>query len=152
MSSAGRDYDEDEDDFLVRPFLGNNLGTSASAARDEDNADVRPYFITGGRTEADERVQFESIVVQTRRVPPGSLGREHHLAYDASETPLSVAELSTKLRIAIGVARVLVSDLVEGGHLLLSTTARQPATDADLIRRVIDGVRALRYATAGDSV
>lgn len=152
MSSAGRDHDEDEGDFLVRPFLGNNLRASTPAARDEDHDDVRPYFITGGRTEADERVQFESIVVQTRRGPAAGLGREHHALFEAAETPLSVAELSTKLKIAIGVVRVLVSDLVEGGSLLLSATSKAPATDADLIRRVIDGVRALRYATAGDSV
>lgn len=142
------DVDDDYADELVRPFLATGIQASSPSMAD-DEGDVRPYFLTGGRTTADERVQFESIVVQSGPLRATD-GPEHAAIFQLAQAPLSVAELSTKVRLPIGVVRVLVADLVDRGSLLLSQTARHPASDADLIRKVISGVKALRYATAGD--
>ena len=59
--------------------------------------------------------------------------------------PLSIAELSAHLSIPLGVARVLVGDMVEEGLL----DSHKPAVaagerpDVALLERVLDGLQAL---------
>ena len=57
--------------------------------------------------------------------------------------PLSVAEISARLRLHFGVARVLVGDLAAAGYLDLRSEIADPH-DPDLIMRVIRGLRALK--------
>jgi hypothetical protein len=58
------------------------------------------------------------------------------------ETYQSVAEIAAHIGIPLGVARVLVSDLANAGHVRLH---RPPATserpDGQLLRRVLHGLR-----------
>jgi hypothetical protein len=61
-------------------------------------------------------------------------------------TPQSVAEVSAKLKIPLGVTRVLIGDLVSDGHLRTQTTISETSsTDErrDLIERTLSGLRAL---------
>lgn len=59
------------------------------------------------------------------------------------ESP-SVAEISARLSMPLGVARVLVADLVESGHLQILATLKEDSTDSErreLIERVLSGLR-----------
>ncbi len=56
---------------------------------------------------------------------------------------ISVAELSARLRLPIGVVRVVASDLVVEGLLEAFLPSLTVAEDVDLITRLIEGVRAL---------
>ena len=101
---------------------------------------VRPFTLTGGRTEPDgPSVGVETIVCRGRRQPTGG-PIETEIWHLAAEQ-ISAAEISHRLRLPFGVVRVLVSDLTAAGHLRLGQTAA--VGDVTLIKRLIDGIRAL---------
>ncbi|SLI30111.1 Protein of uncharacterised function (DUF742) [Mycobacteroides abscessus subsp. abscessus] len=59
------------------------------------------------------------------------------------ESP-SVAEVAARLGIPIGVARVLVADLIDAGHVRVSATLKEDSSDderRELIERVLSGLR-----------
>ena len=56
----------------------------------------------------------------------------------------SVAEIAARVGVPLGVARVLVADLVEAGHLQILATLKEDSTDSErreLIERVLSGLR-----------
>jgi hypothetical protein len=59
------------------------------------------------------------------------------------DEPMSVAEISATLRLPLGVSRVLVSDLRGEGFVNCSDSPSDVKSDAAMIKRLIDGVRAL---------
>ncbi|MCX4694826.1 DUF742 domain-containing protein [Streptomyces sp. NBC_01408] len=116
---------------------------------------VRPYAMTGGRTKPGPHgVRFDliALVVIDAEGAAGAdaaaealLGPEHRalLGLCRSETQ-SVAELSAEADLPVGVVRVLLGDLLEGGHVKVSRPV-PPAQlpDVRILREVIEGLRAL---------
>jgi hypothetical protein len=108
---------------------------------------ARPYTLTAGRTRPHIELGIEATV-ETLRTGDSAWG-----AADARTTivglcddRLSIAEISAYAGMPIGVARVLVADLVESGHLRLYATLADTATVAEqrrLIERTLDGLRAI---------
>ena len=101
---------------------------------------VRPYLLTKGRTRSAQLAGgFETLVVMTElgreRLP--RLGPEHGRLLHLAATPISIAELSARLVLPLGVVQVLAGDLVGGGLLAQHAAAEGTATDPDLLRRVI---------------
>ncbi|MGW3405248.1 DUF742 domain-containing protein [Streptomyces zhihengii] len=132
-------------------------GTAAAPGSQWYDADagplVRPYAMTGGRTRpGPSNVRFDLIalvvVVDERTAPDAEeslLGPEHRtlLALCRCETQ-SVAELAADADLPVGVVRVLLGDLLEAGHVKVSSPvppARLP--DERILREVIEGLRAL---------
>ncbi|MFI5830991.1 DUF742 domain-containing protein [Streptomyces sp. NPDC051578] len=113
---------------------------------------VRPYAMTGGRTKPGPHgVRFDliALVVVGGAGPAAGdealLGPEHRvlLGLCGAQTQ-SVAELAADADLPVGVVRVLLGDLLEGGHVKVSRPvppARLP--DERILREVIDGLRAL---------
>lgn len=136
----------------VRPFLG-RIGATPPAgpgapapAASAAPADVRPYFLTSGRVaSADGRVRVETMVLArpgaAHRLPPQA--REHRRLVALAADAHSVVELAVAMGVPVGVALVLVGDLVREGLLDISSPAVAPRDDVELIRRLIDGVCAL---------
>ena len=58
-------------------------------------------------------------------------------------TPQSAAEISARLRLPLGVARVVLGDLVDEGYLALNTRSATGRPDLRLLERVLDGLQAL---------
>ncbi|MFE7749556.1 DUF742 domain-containing protein [Streptomyces sp. NPDC057428] len=128
-------------------------GTSAGSQWYDAEAGplVRPYAVTGGRTEpGPSGVRFDliALVVADGAGPRRSeslLGPEHMalLALCHEETQ-SVAELSAEADLPVGVVRVLLGDLLEAGCVRVSRPV-PPAQlpDERILREVIDGLRAL---------
>ncbi len=79
---------------------------------------VRPFVITGGRTRVGKDLRVESMV-QTARDDRGDAPFEAGRILALCQEPQSVAELAAKLPVPLGVARVLVADLVEGNRLVV---------------------------------
>ncbi|MFD7260344.1 DUF742 domain-containing protein [Streptomyces sp. NPDC059874] len=116
---------------------------------------VRPYAMTGGRTKPGPHgVRFDliALVVMDNGGAAGTdpeaeslLGPEHRalLGLCRSETQ-SVAELAADADLPVGVVRVLLGDLLEGGHVKVSRPV-PPAQlpDERILREVIEGLRAL---------
>ena len=103
---------------------------------------VRPFVITGGRTRArDASLRIETMV-QTVNDAPGRLTFEHARIADVCWEPRSVAEVAAELAMPLGVAIVLVGDLVEAG--CLETTYSDPVEiELSALTRMIERVRAL---------
>lgn len=118
---------------------------SASA---DDAAMVRPYMLTGGRTRAKYPLELETMVSVKEGAPlDGACDRiEHRAIVEACPTPRSVAEIAVRLRMPLGVARVLVSDAADAGHVTVHRT--MSGTDGAeahllLMERVLSGLRRL---------
>jgi len=110
-----------------------------------DGLRVRPYAITGGRTRAATDVPIEAIVYRT---PTGekavsSLSMERRQILNLLASPQSAAEISARLRLPLGVARVVVGDLVDEGFVALNTRSASGRPDLRLLERVLDGLQAL---------
>ncbi len=117
---------------------------------DRNPGQVRPYAMTGGRTRpARADLAIEALVSTTalgRRVAQDRLGLEWRPIALLCEELVSVAELSARLEIPLGVARVLVADMVEVGLVVVhQRDPSEPGGTADpiLLERVLTGLRAL---------
>ncbi len=110
-------------------------------------ARVRPYAITGGRTRGHADLPYETII-QTTAEGQQALPRlvmERRRVVELCGQPLSVAEISAHLKLAIGVAMVIVGDLKSEGLVATSQprTSRDDRPDIELLERVLDGLRQL---------
>lgn len=112
---------------------------------------VRPYAVTGGRTRsASKDLPLEALVYPTGDIAAKStrgVAIEKGKILDLCAAELvSVAELSAKLELPIGVIRVLVSDLIGEGVVTASATRAQTiasSTDIRLLESVLNGIASL---------
>src|SRR3569833_1047296 len=115
---------------------------------DEAGPVVRLFALTRGRTCAS-REGFELIAIiataATSTFAPAGAGPEHLAILEMCVRPLSVAEVSAKMRLPLGVVRVLLGDLLEYGLIAV----RRPEPDnrlpnERLLKEVLNGLQALR--------
>jgi uncharacterized protein DUF742 len=110
---------------------------------------VRPYTLTAGRTDSRVYLPLEAPVETVLSPPkpprwPGNDVRGQILSMCA-DSP-SVAEIAVVLSVPLGVARVLIGDLVTQGYLRVHTTLGDSTTideRRELIGRTLRGLRAL---------
>ncbi|MFI5778817.1 DUF742 domain-containing protein [Nocardia sp. NPDC051570] len=118
--------------------------TTANPAREVTTAEepvVRPFLMTGGRTTPlIDGLRIESLVHATPAALSAPLRFEQQTVVRLCQRPHSIAEIAATLRVPIGVARVVVSDLVTSGHASVRA-AEELSTAA--IERIRDLVRAL---------
>jgi hypothetical protein len=109
---------------------------------------VRPYTLTAGRTDTTVDLPLEAPVQTLQaglahRWPSNDArGRIIQLCVNSP----SVAEISALLDLPVGVARVLVGDLVLSGYLRVHRTLTEHSTRDErheLIGRTLRGLRAL---------
>ncbi len=109
---------------------------------------VRPYTLTAGRTTPSVDLPLEAPVQTLQSAlfhnwPPNDVrGKIVGLCV---RNP-SVAEIASLLDLPLGVARVLVGDLVTAGYLRVhATLTERSSTDErrDLIGRTLRGLKAL---------
>ncbi|MGY4710319.1 DUF742 domain-containing protein [Mycolicibacterium sp. CBM1] len=123
------------------------MDTPESSKADEANL-VRPYTLTAGRTDTSVELPLEAPLVALASAsghpwPAGDVRGQ--ICRMCTESP-SVAEISARLQLPLGVARVLVGDLVAAGYLRVQTTLTDRSTNderRDLIGRTLRGLRAL---------
>lgn len=130
----------------VRPFLARHGGTSDHRERDTV-AGLRPFVLTSGRVASDgQHIGLETQVASRGPGENGStvLPPEKRAIVSLCAEPLSVAEISARLRMHFGVARILVGDLAADGFLDVRSEDIADPHDPDLILRVIRGLRALK--------
>ncbi|SRR6266498_4539745 len=108
---------------------------------------LRPYLLTAGRAEpVDHTLEIEAQVLTTEIGARAAdrLSFEYREIVELCQTTISVAEVAARLRLHIGVARVLVADLAALGYLLVQRPNPPLAHDRNLIERVIRGLEAIR--------
>ncbi|MFJ5997464.1 DUF742 domain-containing protein [Streptomyces sp. NPDC092370] len=109
---------------------------------------IRPFLLTAGRVSgggATLPIPVETQVVSTSAGLSvlHALTFEHHDIIAACRRPQSVAELAAGLRLHLNVVRVLAEDLRAAGHLAIHRPNAGTAQDLSVLRRVIDGLRAV---------
>jgi len=113
---------------------------------------VRPYALTGGRTDPAGGATLDLIAVIAASRP--TLGRaelaklspEHRELLGLCQEPVTVADVAADMALPLGVVRVLLSDLIQQDKIavLPRRTARpHTGTDLDLLKEVLDGLRSL---------
>ena len=117
--------------------------------RRNERALVRPHVVTGGRAHPTRNVfDLVTLVIAAGDLPLRSGGtglspEKARILALCRGGALSVVEIAGHLRLPVGVVKVLLSDLVDGGHL--TTRAAAPAarqSKARLLQEVLDGLRA----------
>ncbi|MDT5041887.1 MAG: hypothetical protein QOE51_2872 [Actinoplanes sp.] len=137
----------------VRPFLH---GVSARPPAELEGADqggtrppgehtttLRPFVITAGRVAGvDPTIGMETQVTAVGTAISNRLSPEMRAIVSLCAKPLSVAEISARLHMHLGVTRILVGDLRAAGHLDVHVLASE-FPDPETIMRVIRGLRAI---------
>jgi len=101
---------------------------------------VRPFVITGGLTRAADTSLRMETMVQTVGKPRDDLNFEKARIVDECYEPISIAEIAAGLGVPLGVAMVIVGDLVDDGCL---ETTDPVEIELSTITRMIERVRAL---------
>ncbi|GAA2408564.1 DUF742 domain-containing protein [Streptomyces glaucosporus] len=109
-----------------------------------DRGLVRPYVVTDGRAHPTRNtLDLVTLVTAAGGRPLDGLSPEKRRVMELCRGgALSVAEVSGHLGLATSVTKVLISDLVDSGHI----TVRPPVPkaqlpDARLLQEVLDGLR-----------
>ena len=104
---------------------------------------VRPFIMTGGRTHADRRdLRVETMLQSVVEVPPPDLHSEQEQVLQLCAEPQSVAEVSAKLGLVLGVVTVIASDLI--AQELLDVHQTDPVEiELDMLTKMIERVRAI---------
>ncbi len=122
-------------------------GEPAAWYDDEAGPLVRLYAVTRGRARAEDRV-FNLLALVTAQIGPyddPTLSPEQaRVLALCRRAPQSVAEIAAYCDLPLGVARVLLGDLLEIGHIKV----RQPVpptalVDQRILEEVLNGLRAL---------
>jgi hypothetical protein len=137
----------------VRPFLQQTAPPAARyrpppKAQDppppgEQTTALRPFVITSGRVDGpDPNIGVETQVTIHPGAIPTRLSPEKRAIVGLCVEPLSVAEISARLRLHLGVTRILVGDLRAAGQLDVHVLENN-FPDPETIMRVIRGLRAI---------
>lgn len=111
---------------------------------------VRPYAVTGGRTEpADgEMLDLLAVVVATGlHTGPeerAKLTPEHRRILELCRRQVTVADIAADTTLPVGVVRVLLADLTATG--VVAVVRERPAGKRmgnDLLQEILNGLRAL---------
>lgn len=109
---------------------------------------VRPYAWTGGRTSSHHDLRLETLVsleedgvaIAMRE----STAEQRSIVEVCATRPRSVAEVSALLTVPLGVARVVLGDLISMGVVAVHDNAAAPGgPDLALLERVLAGLRHL---------
>lgn len=105
---------------------------------------IRPYTLTGGRTETKVDLPFEAtLLLQPHSVDRTAPSPEALQILGVCESR-SVAEVSALVGMPIGVARVLLGDLIEQGFIRVQSTLTDESSRderIELIERTLRGLR-----------
>ena len=106
---------------------------------------IRPFVMTGGRTRPTLELRLETQLVAVKDPSSAAHSDEHHAVLKLCQTPQSLAEVSAKLGVALGVAKELVADLLTGRMLQAQRTAATPTGtgDREVLNRVLERLVAL---------
>ena len=110
---------------------------------------VRPYAVTGGRTEPADGEVLDLIAVVVATGLPAAPDAphpspEHRRILARCAEQVTVADLAADTALPVGVVRVLIADLTLQGAV---TVVRQRPSDRrsekNVLQEILDGLRAL---------
>ena len=136
----------------IRPYLhAPRPATEPAAGGDpgppEGGERPRPFVLTSGRVDGvDPDIYLEtqvSVRPAPEAAPVATLAPELQAIIAMCAEPVSVAEISARIPLHLGVAKILVGDLRANGYLDVHSTDVANPHDPETILRVIRGLRAI---------
>ncbi|WP_433600176.1 DUF742 domain-containing protein [Nocardia sp. CA-135953] len=122
----------------------------ARAGRDDEPD--RLYTLTGGRSKPDsDAFDLVTLVVSECDPTPG-MQSEHVTILDMCRAPTAVVEIAAEMRLPVGIATILLSDLLHSGKITVrhphvsSTVPGAPwnsVPDSTTLEKVLVGLRNL---------
>ncbi len=110
---------------------------------DDGAAFVRPFMVTGGRTEVEHtELRLDSMLSAVPGRAPAPRGVEHRAVLALCGHPTSIADLSATLDLPVGVVTVVVDDLLRAELVRVHDEPAGPVS-VSVLERILDGVRAL---------
>jgi hypothetical protein len=112
---------------------------------DEAGPVVRLYALTRGRTRsASYELDLITLVMAGPRRDTERLAPEYQRVLSVCTSPQSVAEVSAKVDLPLGVVKVLIGDLIEQNYLVFrSSWAPTDVPSLDMLQKVLDGIHKL---------
>lgn len=111
---------------------------------------VRPYAVTGGRTQPVDGAMLDllAVVVATGRPAktddPAALTPEHRTILGLCEQQITVADVAADTALPVGVVRVLLADLLAHGAItVVRKRSAGEHTGNDVLQEILNGLRAL---------
>lgn len=105
---------------------------------------MRPHVVTGGRAHPTRNtLELLTLVTAVSDLTRGLSPEKARVVDLCNGGWLSIAEVAGHLALPVSVTKVLLSDLVDTGHIL--TRPAQPPVeipDDQLLQEVLDGLRA----------
>lgn len=116
-----------------------------------DSALIRPYVRTGGRSDVQHELEFETVVEAARpyaSLPAGELSDDQRHICRICVVPLSVAEVAVAISAPLGLARTIISECIEKGYLRVHQTVSivDGLPSLALLKRVYSGLARLADA------
>lgn len=105
---------------------------------------VRPHVVTGGRARPTRNIfDLVTLVMAARSEATGLSPEKRRVLELCRGGALSVAEVAAYLSLPISVTKVLLSDLVDSGHVVTRVGgADNGDSPTRLLQEVLDGLRA----------
>ncbi|MFI2476977.1 DUF742 domain-containing protein [Nocardia xishanensis] len=127
--------------------MNDNEGNLWPSFADDPGPLVRPFAVTRGRAGTDlHNLDLLTLVVTVGSgIDVTALDREYGAIVRMCQgRPLSIAEIAAHLQLLVAAVKVLVSDLINAGYVIVRSpapTANRP--DSHLLQAVLDGIRRL---------
>jgi hypothetical protein len=109
-----------------------------------ERALVRPHVVTGGRARPTRNIfDLVTLVMAARSEVTGLSPEKRRVTELCRGGALSVVEVAGHLGLPVSVTKVLLSDLVDSGHIVTRVAGPDigPASTL-LLQEVLDGLRA----------
>lgn len=112
-----------------------------------DESPDRLYTVTRGRSKPPEDAFDLVTLIVSEQEPVAGMQSEHVRILELCRTPTAVVEVAAELGLPVGVAKILLGDLLETGRV----TARHPRfapskarlPDLDTLKQVLHGLQQL---------
>ncbi len=106
---------------------------------------VRSYVLTSGRAHPSRNtIRPETLLVVDPDAPrPVASTSQQKALLRVCGGMLSLAEVAAHLRMPVSLVVVIASDLVDTGHLQIRSAPRHTPPPAELLEKVLDGLRKL---------
>ncbi|WP_194820066.1 DUF742 domain-containing protein [Nocardia sp. XZ_19_385] len=123
---------------------------SPRPGRDDDPD--RLYTLTGGRSKPDSDSFDLVTLVVTESDPSPGMQSEHVAILRMCTAPTAVVEIAAELRLPVGIATILLSDLLDMGKITVRHPQSVPSSpgapwtslpDASTLEKVLVGLRKL---------
>jgi hypothetical protein len=116
-------------------------GSANRAWSEEETQDLRPYAVTGGRTAPRHTMRLASLLRARRETPPDVTAEAAQILALCAYEARSVAEIAGTIRQPVLITKVLLSDLIDTGSLVLAVPSAEPISETATLERLLVALR-----------